>query len=152
VIEAIGLALAALDFCKLTAPAQAYARKLIGWLQELFGEMAWSRERLFARGEDPSTIVYKPMFYFTGLFVWLPSIVLSIALWWSGDIPWFAVPLVVILTCAILIGAFWLFAKFMLFVLGILVTVLAVLQKVPNGVIGALGLIVAVAAFLLENQ
>jgi hypothetical protein len=151
VIEAIGLALAALDFCKLTGPAQVFARKLIGWLQELFGEMAWSRERLFARGEDGSTIVYKPMLYFTALFVWLPSIAMSMALWWSGDIPWFAVPLVVIFTCAILIAAFWLFAKFMLFVLGILITVLAALQKVPNGVIGAFGLVLAVAAFLLQN-
>jgi hypothetical protein len=151
VIETLGLVLAALDFFKLTVPVEKFLRKLTGWVQELFSEMAWARERLVARGNDGSTIVYKPMFYFTCLFVWLPSIVLSIALWWSGDIPWFAVPIALIFMCVILIAAFWLLARLLLFVLGLLLVVLVALQKAPSGVVGSVGLVLAVADFLARN-
>jgi hypothetical protein len=150
-IEAIGLTLAALDFLKLTVPAEALLRKLAGWLQDLFGEMEWSTERLVMRGKDGTTIVYKPMFYFAALFVWLPSVALSVALWWNGDIPWFAVPIVLIISSAILIAAFWLSARLMLFALGVLMALLATIKKAPKGVFGVLGLLVAATAYFLPN-
>ena len=144
-LEAIGLILACLDFLKI---AEKVETLLGSWHQKLdiFVDVIADSLKNPLQGEGDDAMVSIPWMIVCAIVVGVPTIGVLIFWWqqhfmWQLIIPWIGG--VVCMTFVMLV-----LGKLLNFFFNTILIVLAIFKRAPSGIIGSVGLLIAVVAFV----